>query len=57
MFYFFNVNKILNFNLMVKKKDFLLIKIKGTNKTTGPCENQSFVKKRPFCPRVNIIHI
>ena len=57
MFYFFNVNKILNFNLMVKKKDFLPIKIKGTNKTTGPCENQSFVKKRPFCPRVNIIHI
>ena len=35
----------------------MLLYIKETNKTAGPCENQSFVEKRPFCLRVSKIVI
>ena len=37
---------------MGKKNKSLLVNINGTNKTAGPRENKSFVKKRPFCLRV-----
>ena len=58
LFTFVNLKKLKPWCILDGKKiECLLINIKETNTTTGPRENQSLVKKRPFCPRVKLLAV